>query len=86
VINCKLWCENNNIQLQFIQSGKSVQNAFVERNNGWIRRELLDAYHFFILQEVRLMTEEWRQDYNSERPYETLVMYFRWNTFNPFPF
>ncbi len=68
----KLWCEEHNIEILFIQPGKPVQNAFIERNNGSIRRELLDAYHFFTLQEVRLMAEEWRQDYNAERPHETL--------------
>jgi len=65
----QLWCEERNIQLQFIQPGKPVQNAFIERNNGSLRRELLDAYHFFTLQEVRQMAEEWQQDYNvSIRP------------------
>jgi putative transposase len=39
----QLWCEQNNIKLQFIQPGKPVQNAFIERNNGSLRRELLDA-------------------------------------------
>ena len=68
----KLWCEEHNIEILFIQPGKPVQNAFIERNNGSIRRELLDAYHFFALQEVRMMAEEWRQDYNAERPHETL--------------
>lgn len=68
----KLWCEEHNIEILFIQPGKPVQNAFIERNNGSIRRELLDAYHFFTLQEVRFMAEEWRQDYNAERPHETL--------------
>lgn len=66
------WCEERNIELQFIQPGKPVQNAFIERNNGSLRRELLDAYHFFTLQEVRLMAEEWRQDYNSSRPHQAL--------------
>jgi putative transposase len=68
----KLWCEENNIKLQFIQPGKPVQNAFIERNNGSLRRELLDAYHFFTLQQVRSMVEEWRQDYNSSRPHQAL--------------
>jgi putative transposase len=57
-----LWCEERNIQLQFIQPGKPVQYAFIERNNGSLRRELLDAYHFFTLQEIRQMAEEWQQD------------------------
>ena len=68
----KLWCEERDIELLFIQPGKPVQNAFIERNNGSLRRELLDAYHFFTLQEVRLMAEEWRQDYNSSRPHQAL--------------
>jgi putative transposase len=68
----QLWCEERNIHLQFIQPGKPVQNAFIERNNGSLRRELLDAYHFFTLQEVRIMAEEWQQDYNCSRPHQAL--------------
>jgi len=68
----QLWCEERNIQLQFIQPGKPVQNAFIERNNGSLRRELLDAYHFFTLTEIRLMAEEWQQDYNCSRPHQAL--------------
>ena len=40
------YCRCNNIMLVFIQPGKPMQNAFVERCNGNIRRELLDAYVF----------------------------------------
>lgn len=66
------WCEEQKILLQFIQPGKPVQNAFIERNNGSLRKELLNAYHFFSLQEVRLMAEEWKQDYNCSRPHQSL--------------
>ena len=66
------WCQDNNITLQFIQPGKPMQNAYIERKNGSIRRELLDTYLFYSLAEVRIMTEEWRHDYNHERPHKAL--------------
>jgi putative transposase len=66
------WCDDKQILLQFIQPGKPMQNGFVERNNGSLRKELLDAYLFYSLREVRQMAEEWQQDYNYERPHESL--------------
>lgn len=60
------------IRLLYIQSGKPTQNAFVERHNGNIRRGLLNAYLFSSLAEVRNMAEEWRMDYNLERPHKSL--------------
>lgn len=68
----KQWCDDKQIQLQFIQPGKPMQNGFVERNNGSLRKELLDAYLFYSLAEVRQMALEWQHDYNHERPHESL--------------
>lgn len=66
------WCEQNKITLQYIQPGRPMQNAYIERKNGSLRRELLNAYLFNSLSEVRLMTEQWREDYNRERPHRAL--------------
>lgn len=66
------WCKDRQISIQFIQPGRPMQNAYIERKNGSLRRELLDAYLFNSLAEVRVMSEEWRVDYNTERPHKSL--------------
>jgi putative transposase len=68
----QLWCEKHQITLQYIQPGKPTQNAYIERKNGSMRRELLNAYMFYSLTEVRAMSEEWRIDYNTDRPHKSL--------------
>ena len=37
-----------------------------------MRKELLYAYLFYTLDEVRLLAEGWRMDYNHERPHKAL--------------
>lgn len=66
------WCEKHRITIQFIQPGRPMQNAYIERNNGSIRRELLNAYMFNGLQEARDMCQCWQKDYNEERPHKAL--------------
>jgi len=60
------YCKANNITLIFIQTGKQMQNGIVERRNGNIRRELLNAYVFRSLEEVRQKAEEGRLDHNDD--------------------
>lgn len=66
------WCKANQITLQYTQPGKPTQNAYIERKNGSIRKELLNAYLFTSLKEVRTMLNEWRVDYNTQRPHKAL--------------
>ena len=49
-----------------------MQNGFVERCNGNIRKELLNAHIFKTLDEFRLKAEEYKQDYNYSRPHSSL--------------
>lgn len=67
-----MWCKEHKISLAFIQPGKPMQNGFVERCNGNIRKELLNAFVFNNLNDVRQKAEEWRLDYNCSRPHQSL--------------
>ena len=66
------WCKERRVTLAFIQPGSPTQNAYIERLNGSLRRELLDAYVFRTLDEVRRKTGEWQHDYNHHRPHKSL--------------
>ena len=67
-----LWAKDNHIFIQYIQPGRPMQNGFVERFNRLYREAVLDAYLFFELHEVRLLTTEWMEEYNMRRPHESL--------------
>lgn len=66
------WCEDNKVSWHYIQPGKPMQNAYIERQNGSLRREVLDAWAFESLREARSILHTWRLDYNTERPHKAL--------------
>lgn len=66
------YCNQHHIEIKYIQPGKPTQNAFIERFNGSFRREILNAYIFYDLEQVRKITEIWRMNYNNIRPHEAL--------------
>lgn len=66
------WARDNGMLIRFIQPGKPNQNAFIERFNRTYREEVLDAWLFHDLDEVREMTHQWIIRYNETWPHDAL--------------
>jgi putative transposase len=66
------WCADNGILIDYIEPGKPNQNAYIERFNRTYRHEVLNAYVFESLRQVRRITRAWIDEYNEERPHDSL--------------
>lgn len=66
------WCGKKRVELMFIQPGKPMQNGFMERLNRFYREDVLDAYWFNDLHQLRTLTEKWMEDYNTKHPHSSL--------------
>jgi len=66
------WCERRNVQLDYIEPGKPMQNGHVESFNGKFRDECLNTHWFTTLRQARSIIESWRIDYNVVRPHSAL--------------
>jgi len=66
------WCEERKIQLLHIQPGRPMQNGRVESFNGRLRDECLNANWFQSVRQAQQRIENWREEYNRERPHSSL--------------
>jgi len=66
------WAYDTKVKLHFIRPGKPVENAYAESFNGKFRDECLNQHWFTHLADARKIVEEWRRDYNEERPHSSL--------------
>jgi len=66
------FCQSENIFIKYIQPGKPVQNALIERFNRTFRKDVLDAFIFETIQQARDIAAEWQADYNQNHPHKSL--------------
>ena len=67
------WQQESTIEWHYIAPGKPMQNGFVESFNGRLRDECLNEHLFTSFKEVREIIEDWRIDYNTNRPHTSLA-------------
>ena len=66
------WAYQRGVSLSFIRPGKPVENAYVESFNGKFRDECLNEHWFLTMEHARRAIENWRIEYNTERPHSSL--------------
>ena len=66
------WLKARHCQTIYITPGSPWENPFIESFNGHLRAELLDRVLFTNGQEAKQIIEQWRLEYNQQRPHSSL--------------
>ena len=66
------WLTRLGVKTLFIEPGSPWENGYIESFNGKLRDELLNGEIFDTLLEARVITEQWRNHYNTTRPHSAL--------------
>ena len=66
------WCRFAGAASSYIEPGAPWENAYVESFNGRVRDELLAVEQFATLLEAQVVIEDWRVEYNTQRPHSSL--------------
>ena len=68
----KTWLAQQGIETAYIEAGKPWQNGTNESFNGKLRDECLNLEWFRHRLEAQVVIEQWRQQYNEQRPHSSL--------------
>jgi putative transposase len=66
------WLTRLGVRTLFIEPGSPWENDYVESFNGKMRDELLDREIFFTLQEAKVLSARWKEEYYHIRPHSAL--------------
>lgn len=68
----KAWLRQAGVQTLYIEPGSPWENAYVESFNGKLEDEFLGRELFTTLTEAKVLVEQYRLEYNHERPHSSL--------------
>ena len=66
------WLGRLGTRTLFIEPGSPWENGYIESFNGKMRDELLNREQFDTQLEAKVLTENWRREYNEVRPHSSL--------------
>jgi len=66
------WASLHGAKLDFSRRGKPTDNGPIEAFNGRLRAECLNENWFLSLDDARQKVEDWRRNYNLDRPHSAL--------------
>ena len=66
------WAKGSGGRSHSISPGKPTENEYIESFNGKFRDECLNLNWFLDLADSRVTIEDWRTDYNWDRPHSSL--------------
>lgn len=66
------WAYLNKVELDFSRPGTPTDNAYIEAFNSRLRQECLNASWFLSMADARQRINNWRSDYNENRPNSSL--------------
>jgi putative transposase len=68
------WLRDVQIKTLYIEPASPWQNGYIESFHSHFRRECLDREELWSLTEARVLLEDWRREYNEERPHKSLAL------------
>ncbi len=68
----KKWLGESKVGTLYIEPGSPWENGYIESFHARLRDELLNREQFFSVKEAKVLVENWRLEYNHERPHSSL--------------
>lgn len=71
-VTYRFWAKQHNIFCEYTRLKTPSDNAYVERFNGTLRREIFNHFRFEDIPSLQRMLDDWRVRYNLGRPHSAL--------------